>query len=222
MILLVRALLRYFNSRTSCEVRRLAVSGFERGWQISTHAPLARCDPVRQFSLFRVSISTHAPLARCDMRRVTLACLRSVFQLTHLLRGATSAVCLLLINYVISTHAPLARCDGCGAGTSTTPPNFNSRTSCEVRLGRWVEKAAKAISTHAPLARCDEVRYFHRLIHRISTHAPLARCDLHLYRVEDGKKISTHAPLARCDRGRRQYQYAYLISTHAPLARCDQ
>ena len=34
-----------FNSRTSCEVRHPSRICFERGLPISTHAPLARCDP---------------------------------------------------------------------------------------------------------------------------------------------------------------------------------
>ena len=56
---------------------------------ISTHAPLARCDPPKQFGQTGDRISTHAPLARCDVQSGTLYC-RLVF---------------------ISTHAPLARCD---------------------------------------------------------------------------------------------------------------
>ena len=80
--------------------------------QISTHAPLARCDAYEQLCNLGNPISTHAPLARCDV--VVLAVQINVqnfnsrtscevrhslqtcpvpagrFQLTHLLRGATA------------------------------------------------------------------------------------------------------------------------------------
>ena len=80
-----------FNSRTSCEVRHLPQCCILDDWQfqlthllrgatnigwisekyleISTHAPLARCDAVQQRVSLRLRISTHAPLARCDLQR---------------------------------------------------------------------------------------------------------------------------------------------------------
>ena len=79
-----------FNSRTSCEVRHNAAAGTDLTAAISTHAPLARCD-IFPFSSFT---STH------------------LFQLTHLLRGATCA----------------------GSCLANAIRYFNSRTSCEVRL----------------------------------------------------------------------------------------
>ena len=101
-----------FNSRTSCEVRPRCDDDV-RALQISTHAPLARCDVhVGHLVDHCANISTHAPLARCDRLTPILPHL-PVFQLTHLLRGAT--------------------------GTVRFPPGrgyFNSRTSCEVRLRR--------------------------------------------------------------------------------------
>ena len=57
--------------------------------------------------------------------------------------------------------------------------NFNSRTSCEVRLSDGSETSyAILISTHAPLARCDVGSSARARISQISTHAPLARCDV--------------------------------------------
>ena len=79
---------------------------------ISTHAPLARCDPAPSIGRRRMLISTHAPLARCDK--------------TEMVDGQKQK---------ISTHAPLARCDVQYSAHSGASRHFNSRTSCEVRLG---------------------------------------------------------------------------------------
>ena len=77
-----------FNSRTSCEVRQAVVQRIGQNCTISTHAPLARCDESAIYFLSGLA-----------------------FQLTHLLRGATSRRHKSTISRVISTHAPLARCD---------------------------------------------------------------------------------------------------------------
>ena len=102
---------RHFNSRTSCEVRRVACIAFPpvpttfqlthllRGATpaeiarniaeiISTHAPLARCDG--RSRLVGGQICDFNSRTSCEVRRHVHTC------------GATSA---------ISTHAPLARCD---------------------------------------------------------------------------------------------------------------
>ena len=120
-----------FNSRTSCEVRlRKHAQQFSDSF-ISTHAPLARCDHVRLQITTAQFISTHAPLARCDTLWGWWNQLK-LFQLTHLLRGAT--FCRLpQIWRCISTHAPLARCDLSVCSMHLTLLYFNSRTSCEVR-----------------------------------------------------------------------------------------
>ena len=146
-----------------------------------------------------------------------------IFQLTHLLRGATGVASRRYIHFAISTHAPLARCD---------------------RAGMYVISSDPRISTHAPLARCDDVRCAaawyasaFQLTHLlrgatifgdkymcdwcISTHAPLARCDVGRVSALQSYMISTHAPLARCDGLILRRTYPQLISTHAPLARCD-
>ena len=121
---------------------------------ISTHAPLARCDSIAFSSGSRSTISTHAPLARCDAAPPALLN-APAFQLTHLLRGATG-------------HAPWIN----------RSPKFQL-----THLLRGATSATGpgvgpcAISTHAPLARCDMLRLFQFLPSFISTHAPLARCD---------------------------------------------
>ena len=169
-----------FYSRTSCEVRRCIMAIITESINISTHAPLARCDSRCQF--FQrpgIHISTHAPLARCDQIKLP--------------KG---------VRVIISTHAPLARCDKLTNSGPFSPTHFYSRTSCEVRhmpqlicvplvylfLLTHLLRGATAnanctassqfISTHAPLARCDPSAptwSAHQLT--ISTHAPLARCD---------------------------------------------
>ena len=155
---------RNFNSRTSCEVR-LAWKRYRQGkaeFQL-THL-LRGATVATQNAIAMTAISTHAPLARCDTgwgahqaegihfnsrtscevrRPNTLTTIRRRrFQLTHLLRGATT-------NYFdydqaaeISTHAPLARCDDDGQQRPGNLHHFNSRTSCEVRPGRAARRSS--------------------------------------------------------------------------------
>ena len=132
------------------------ISGFLTSgtYWISTHAPLARCDASEFRRRTRTKISTHAPLARCDLREI-LTRIKIIFQLTHLLRGATGPNDYEQ-EYNISTHAPLARCDTVRCIWADNA-NFNSRTSCEVRHFSQRSKISPiSISTHAPLARCDD------------------------------------------------------------------
>ena len=125
------------------------------GFDISTHAPLARCDYTWDALTGQYEISTHAPLARCDSAGRDDEN-RKVFQLTHLLRGATNAsrpnteIVIFQLTHLLrgATH---------GMGNRANQRDyFNSRTSCEVR--RTIPPGPSPsgwISTHAPLARCD-------------------------------------------------------------------
>ena len=167
-----------FNSRTSCEVRRAIPHQAAPPPEISTHAPLARCD-VNSFIPFSYSIS---------------------FQLTHLLRGATTAGQITPRRNQISTHAPLARCD--------------RSTSLTMRATR--------ISTHAPLARCDQRYRNHPGFGHISTHAPLARCDPGaLHRADADADFNSRTSCEVRHGPESGPAPARPISTHAPLARCD-
>ena len=127
--------------------------------EISTHAPLARCD--RNLNSSNESRRNFNSRTSCEVRRSCSACRRrhcqfqlthllrgatclnfdldgySKFQLTHLLRGATY-VTTLSDSGLISTHAPLARCDFISNINPAMPRYFNSRTSCEVRLPRAI------------------------------------------------------------------------------------
>ena len=125
-----------------------------------------------------INVSTHAPLARCDIAAGGPGRIPR-FQLTHLLRGATLTIDKCVGILQVSTHAPLARCDqgdeferSCGNGFNSRTScevrqisaallgktyRFNSRTSCEVRLpDTWRLIPDADVSTHAPLARCDK------------------------------------------------------------------
>ena len=122
-----------FNSRTSCEVRHI------RSWQTPHTVRFQLTHLLRGATIdldgedYNELISTHAPLARCDDR------VAAVVELEK-----------------ISTHAPLARCDLCSTNNCPLYNDFNSRTSCEVRLKRLRNGSmVTVISTHAPLARCD-------------------------------------------------------------------
>ena len=120
-----------------------------------THLLRGATIPLLKQLLLR-EISTHAPLARCDKEIYANIICKHKFLLTHLLRGATTIYTdgpghlqFLLTHLlrgattfdesgeaakIISTHAPLARCDVRIFSSIPRPP--------------W-------ISTHAPLARCD-------------------------------------------------------------------
>ena len=189
---------------------------------ISTHAPLARCD--RQ--------ATYNPIPKCDFNSRTSCEVRPTvhrnysntteFQLTHLLRGATLIRSTSTSSVVISTHAPLARCDAVPIGGADI----------------------LRISTHAPLARCDIEAYRAMIAKGISTHAPLARCDwvapwARRPNSNFNSRTSCEVRQASGNGGIKQcpFQLTHLlrgatakpfdgscsnpISTHAPLARCD-
>ena len=108
-VLPFRPCLRYFNSRTSCEVR-LPSEVAEKLGVISTHAPLARCDEHPEPVYPSWEISTHAPLARCDW-----------MQFQHLPWSPH-------FNSRTSCEVRHKRNPEYANGM-----NFNSRTSCEVR-----------------------------------------------------------------------------------------
>ena len=138
----------------------------------------------------------------------------------------------------ISIHAPLARCDLFSKVTLLILPNFNPRTSCEVRRGRL--PCCWRYEYFNPRTSC-EVRprvmmyfpsYFpfptppvfqERCKAYISIHAPLARCD--------GQPVRRSLPYPHHFNPRtscevRLYHVRYvpvqhIISIHAPLARCD-
>ena len=147
----------------------------------------------------------------------------NVFQLTHLLRGATRAIWIFGRIRRISTHAPLARCDQTYINPCLISGNFNSRTSCEVRL-------AYPFPTYTPTYFNSRTSCEVRQRKYIALSTPFKFQLTHLLRGatisrrlgNNRVKISTHAPLARCD---MQYVctdcVGLLISTHAPLARCD-
>ena len=145
----------YFNSRTSCEVRR---------------------------GLVRAGIAA------------------DIFQLTHLLRGATGIARCSISASLISTHAPLARCDAVPDYRRRQSGDFNSRTSCEVRPDALMQ--ALADDNFNSRTSC-EVRPLlagnhSRVLPFQLTH--LLRGATRLLRSPSSRPaISTHAPLARCD-----------------------
>ena len=77
-------------------------------------------------------ISTHAPLARCD-HEVGGCGIHARFQLTHLLRGATIAFWLLLLTLEFQLTHLLRGATPPPGGGRRDGCHFNSRTSCEVR-----------------------------------------------------------------------------------------
>ena len=78
-----------------------------------------------------------------------------MFLLTHLLRGVTIAIIIVLNLVIVSTHTPPARCD------SRSPRHQQSLP----------------VSTHTPPARCDMKSVYRHSMMDVSTHTPPARCD---------------------------------------------
>ena len=121
-----------FNPRTheGCDFGNRLVPGRS---VVSIHAPMkgATRDRSQKDDIRRVSI--HAPLARCDFIFDHPFLGLSMFQSTHLLRGATTYGIAPYPGRDVSIHAPLARCDGLPLPHPNTISRFNPRTSCEVR-----------------------------------------------------------------------------------------
>ena len=165
-----------FNPRTheGCDFGNRLVPGRS---VVSIHAPMkgATRDRSQKDDIRRVSI--HAPLARCDFIFDHPFLGLSMFQSTHLLRGAT--------RYFLRDGGPSSR--------------FNPRTSCEVRLNVNINRASapefqsthllrgattygiapypgRDVSIHAPLARCDGLPLPHP--NTISRFNPRTSCEV--------------------------------------------
>ena len=147
----------HFNSRTSCEVRLTGGNCFCRRHKFQlTHLlrgatrslrkkPIASpnfnsrtsCEVRQKYRVVAAQRVDFNSRTSCEVRqsRVSFWIGVPVFQLTHLLRGATFRVRSTDSRSSISTHAPLARCDKSVPRQTCHHPDFNSRTSCEVRRG---------------------------------------------------------------------------------------
>ena len=167
---------------------------------ISTHAPLARCDTAFNFDAFIPTISTHAPLARCDLSRMPL------------------------IGWLaISTHAPLARCDPQleSSSTSARISTHAPLARCDMTPSKFAE--FRKISTHAPLARCDLMfctHFFTKLFQltHLLRGATIAGMLLNAIKSDFNSRTSCEVRLSRGCFLMRLHR----LSPHAPLARCDQ
>ena len=123
-----------FNPRTPCGVRPDLLVAIGITWDISIHAPRAGCDCDDAPDKPTDDISIHAPRAGCDDTTSAKEVGHYKFQSTHPVRGATR-YCRNQIDRM---------------------QNFNPRTPCGVRRGRWHRGPSPArISIHAPRAGCD-------------------------------------------------------------------
>ena len=236
----------YFNSRTSCEVRRNSPGACRCGNPFQLTHLLRGATLAVDGGRFHFLISTHAPLARCDPGFLAVHAQLIKFQLTHLLRGATHTIPPYhhtIIDFNSRTSCEVRHSAEVSIDLTT---DFNSRTSCEVRRPTgFCGVIGLLISTHAPLARCDAARGWvcygcHNFNSRTScevrrrarhAYAPKDQFQLtHLLRgaTPQGFPCKTH----RCNFNSRTScevrhmqacmgLFSALISTHAPLARCD-
>ena len=65
-----------------------------RSCRISIHAPHARSDAIEDITINAKIISIHAPHARSDRNILTTVYIKTSFQSTLLMRGATSSMIL--------------------------------------------------------------------------------------------------------------------------------
>ena len=195
----------HFNSRTSCEVRH---------------------DPRVQNAIPLTDFNSRTS---CEVRHKSAAHKRRArkFQLTHLLRGATSSFRYSLCSYFISTHAPLARCDLMPFLRARARIDFNSRTSCEVR--RTAYSSFPHYIDFNSRTSC-EVRQRFNFVHRGELYFN-SRTSCEVRRSVQTREfvhnyISTHAPLARCDgrgtitpAGAAPFQLTHLLRGATPAGR---
>ena len=172
-----------FNPRTheGCDFGNRLVPGRS---VVSIHAPMkgATRDRSQKDDIRRVSI--HAPLARCDFIFDHPFPGLSMFQSTHLLRGAT--------RYFLRDGGPSSR--------------FNPRTSCEVRLNVNINRASAPEFQSTHLLRGATAYNFlqgYGVMFQ-STHL-LRGATTYGIAPYPGRDVSIHAPLARCD------QLPYLV-----------
>ena len=148
----------YFNPRTPCGVRPDTKTCINSSVAISIHAPRVGCDGRDHYPARRLHhISIHAPRVGCDI---------AIHNALKALDG-------------ISIHAPRVGCDVVGStscsnalyfnprtpcgvrpvaamGTDIQDNNFNPRTPCGVRRRRCLQSdQRRRISIHAPRVGCD-------------------------------------------------------------------
>ena len=119
--------------------------------QVSIHALLAECDRLESTTVNQTG--GFNPRTPCGVRHVFAVFVqcRRAFQSTHSLRSATFTPSREPRRTVVSIHALLAECDEILSGGQKTPPRFNPRTPCGVRLPHIFPQgaAAKFQSTHS-------------------------------------------------------------------------
>ena len=173
----------YFNPRTPRGVRPAAPAGrwWRRGFQpthpsrgatlglalillsaiISTHAPLAGCDPsCRCSSASRCDFNPRTPRGvrpvfdPCDKRDI-------LFQPTHPSRGATLSPCTRFSWKDISTHAPLAGCDSKHARIPVGNPYRMRKKERDLRLNQGVSTRRRPKrGRFGAFSRCERPAFF--------------------------------------------------------------
>ena len=234
-----------FNPRAPCGARLPLCRIRQTCSQISTHAPLAGRDPCVFWITTKQHISTHAPLAGrdrpssfgtsgrshfnprapCGARRLSAICalMKSKFQPTRPLRGATS----LFVNGQVrlcyfNPRAPCgARQRACGIanGAIGFQPTRPLRGATLVTAYKASEQ--KDISTHAPLAGRDSDTKSPKTGKKLFQPTRPLRGATYLSRdAACGRYFNPRAPC-----GARLSvlwsPYSKTISTHAPLAGRD-
>ena len=124
-------------------------------YNVSIHAPLARCDAPENFLSWNYSVSIHAPLARCDV---------------WIVQGGQGAG--------VSIHAPLARCDMGVAVENVMDTMFQSTHPLRgATVTTPVTTTVPMFQSTHPLRGATYKTDTNHIHNTVSIHAPLARCD---------------------------------------------
>ena len=195
----MRAALRNFNPRSSCEERR-DVSCMICGYSAFQSTLLMRgATASNRHALPRLCISIHAPHARSDQDR-------------------TGRIRL----YYISIHAPHARSDAMTVSSCSAMTHFNPRSSCEER--RSGQSNPSPTPYFNPRSSCEERQYGMPPIvpmWRFQSTLLMRGATFWLHPWLRALDISIHAPHARSDAAVHSRPSVEHISIHAPHARSD-
>ena len=194
-------LLLHFNPRAPCGVRRKEFQDYSKRFHdISIHAPLAGCDPIK--------------LAPADTT--------SGFQSTHPLRGATSWELWDRLSAAISIHAPLAGRDAAAVLNRRIYPYFNPRAPCGARpLTASVRRAIWNFNPRAPCgARPNHVSGL-TLTMLFQSTRPLRGATTRRRRHDRTPPFQSTRPLRGATSRGSCTTSSRRISIHAPLAGRD-
>ena len=168
---------------------------------ISIHAPHARSDD--NIRIKRYNVINFNPRSSCEEQLSTnpLSHSTNTFQSTLLMRGATVSLFILITLYQFQSTLLMRGATRRTQRTRRRVIDFNPRSSCEERLGRF-DGTENLLEFQSTLLMRGATGYGSQLLFwpGISIHAPHARSDEEKnLQTTMTEAISIHAPHARSD-----------------------